>query len=248
MLLLKKEIFLNFSTVKIFNYFCKKYRMSTILNNFFKIKSTLPDYVKLVVVSKTHSANKILELYNAGHKIFGENKVQEIKEKKELLPDDIEWHMIGHLQSNKVKYIAPYISLIHSVDSLSLLKIINKEAIKNNRIIECLLQLKIAKEETKYGLSYVELIELLSSSDYKELKNIRIIGLMSMATNTDDQSIIKSEYKYFSETFDKIKNMFFKEDITFKEKSIGMSNDYKIALDYGATIIRIGTLIFGDRT
>lgn len=155
--------------------------------------------------------------------------------------------MIGHLQTNKVKYIAPYINLIHSVDSLKLLTIINKEALKNNRIINCLLQIKIAKEETKYGMSYEELIELLSSNELKELKNIKIIGLMSMATYTDDYSIIRSEYKYFSEVFENIKSMFFKEDINFKEKSIGMSNDYKIALDYGATIIRIGTLIFGER-
>jgi len=221
--------------------------MSSVVENYYKIKNTLPENVKLVVVTKTQPIEKILEIYNIGHKIFGENKVQELKEKKELLPDDIEWHMIGHLQTNKVKYIAPYINLIHSVDSLKLLTIINKEALKNNRIINCLLQIKIAKEETKYGMSYEELIELLSSNELKELKNIKIIGLMSMATYTDDYSIIRSEYKYFSEVFENIKSMFFKEDINFKEKSIGMSNDYKIALDYGATIIRIGTLIFGER-
>lgn len=221
--------------------------MSLVVENYYNIKNTLPDNVKLVVVTKTQPIDKILELYDIGHKIFGENKVQELKEKKELLPDDIEWHMIGHLQTNKVKYIAPYINLIHSVDSLNLLKIINKEALKNNRIINCLLQIKIAKEETKYGMSYEELINLLSSNELKELKNIKIIGLMSMATYTDDYSIIRSEYKYFSEVFENIKAMFFKEDINFKEKSIGMSNDYKIALDYGATIIRIGTLIFGER-
>lgn len=221
--------------------------MSSVVENYYKIKNTLPENVKIVVVTKTQPIEKILEIYNIGHKIFGENKVQELKEKKELLPDDVEWHMIGHLQTNKVKYIAPYINLIHSVDSLNLLKIINKEAIKNNRIINCLLQIKIAKEETKYGMSYEELIELLSSNELKELKNIKIIGLMSMATYTDDYSIIRSEYKYFSEVFENIKAMFFKEDINFKEKSIGMSNDYKIALDYGATIIRIGTLIFGER-
>jgi len=221
--------------------------MSSVIENYYKLKNEIPDDVKLVVVTKTQPIEKIKELYNIGHKVFGENKVQELKEKKYKLPEDIEWHMIGHLQSNKVKYIAPFIDLIHSVDSLNLLKIINKEAAKNNRVIDCLLQIKIAKEETKYGMSIDEIIELLSSSDFKELNNIKIVGLMSMATNTDDHTVLRSEYKYFSDAFEKIKNIFFKDNEEFKEKSIGMSNDYKIALEFGATIIRIGTLIFGER-
>lgn len=204
--------------------------------------------VKLIAVSKTKSAEEVLEAYTAGQRDFGENIVQELVEKAEKLPKDIIWHQIGHLQTNKVKYIAPFIGVIHSVDSLKILKEINKQALRNNRVIDCLLQVHIAEEDTKYGLNYDELIEILRSEDFKELKNVRIIGLMGIATNTESERVIKEEFYELKTLFIGIKESFFKADDAFKEVSMGMSSDYKIAIAQGSTMIRVGSLIFGDRS
>ena len=203
--------------------------------------------VKLIAVSKTKAVEEILEAYNAGQRDFGENLVQELVEKAEQLPKDIIWHQIGHLQTNKVKYIAPFISVIHSVDSLKILKEINKQALRNERTIDCLLQVHIAEEETKYGLGYDELIDILRSEDLKTLKNICIVGLMGIATNTKSERVIKEEFYELKTLFTGIKTSFFKEDEAFKEVSMGMSSDYKIAISQGSTMIRVGSLIFGNR-
>ncbi len=208
---------------------------------------SIPPKVKVVAVSKTQPPEVIMEAYRAGQRIFGENKIQELIEKNKSLPIDIEWHMIGHLQSNKVKYIAPFISLIHSVDSLKLVSIIDKEAKKNNRIIDILLQIYIADEETKFGLDLNELNNLLSSQEYSGFENIRIRGLMGMATFTNDENKIRSEFQNLMHIFKKTKETFFWKNEYFSEISMGMSNDYKIAIEEGATIIRIGSLIFGVR-
>lgn len=202
--------------------------------------------MKLVVVTKTHPVSKLQEVYDAGHKIFGENRVQELVEKQKILPGDIEWHLIGHLQTNKVKMIAPFVSLIHSVDSLKLLKEINKCAEKENRVIDCLLQIYIAKEETKFGLSFEEAEELLRSEELKQMKHIRITGLMGMATLTDDETQIRSEFKSLKAFFDTVSKM---ETANFKPAvlSMGMSSDYKLAIEEGSNMIRVGSLIFGNR-
>ena len=202
---------------------------------------------QLIAVSKTKPNESILELYNIGQRLFGENKVQELSAKQEALPKDIEWHLIGHLQSNKVKYIAPFVALIHSVDSLNLLQEINRQAQKNNRTISCLLQIHIAEEETKFGLNEKELKELLSGATYQELQNIRICGLMGMATNTSNEIQIAKEFTHLKNVFDKTKMEFFSDAPFFKELSMGMSSDYKIALQKGATLIRVGSVIFGER-
>lgn len=202
---------------------------------------------QLIAVSKTKPNESILELYNIGQRLFGENKVQELTAKKEALPKDIEWHLIGHLQSNKVKYIAPFVALIHSVDSINLLQEINRQAQKNNRTINCLLQMHIAEEETKFGLNEMELKELLSGDTYQELQNIRICGLMGMATNTTNETQIAKEFAHLKNVFDKTKMEFFSDAPVFKELSMGMSSDYKIALQKGATLIRVGSVIFGER-
>lgn len=203
--------------------------------------------VKLIAVSKTKSAEEVMEAYNAGQRVFGENVVQELVEKHEKLPKDIEWHLIGHLQTNKVKFIAPFISLIHSVDSLKLLQEINKQATKNNRVIDCLLQIYIADEETKFGLGFDEAIELLRSDDFKELKNVRIIGVMAIASNTENQKQIKDEFYELSTFFKGLKQSYFRNEPSFKEVSMGMSGDYKIAIQEGSTMVRIGSTIFGKR-
>lgn len=203
--------------------------------------------VKLIAVSKTKPVESILEAYEAGQRVFGENMVQELVDKYEKLPKDIEWHLIGHLQTNKVKYIAPFISLIHSVDSLKLLQEINKQALKNNRIIDCLLQLEIADEETKYGLDLSEAIELLRSEEYKELKNIRICGVMGIATLTDNPKITAEEFYELSIFYKGLKDTFFRKDDAFKEISMGMSGDYKLAIEKGSTMVRLGSTIFGVR-
>jgi len=203
--------------------------------------------VTLVVVSKTKPVEDIQQAYHAGQRIFGENQVQELVEKHEALPKDIEWHLIGHLQSNKVKYIAPFISMIHSVDSMKLLQEINKQALKNHRVIDCLLQIYIADEETKYGLSFDEAIELLRSDELSELKNIRIRGLMGIATNTDNQKQIKDEFYELDTFFDGIKQSFFRKDDSFDELSMGMSGDYQLAMEMGSTMVRIGSTVFGQR-
>lgn len=218
----------------------------SIAENIQKIKNEIPPQVKLVMVTKTHPAEKILEAYNAGHKIFGENRVQELVSKHEQLPKDIEWHLIGHLQTNKVKMIASFVNLIHSVDSLKLLKEINKCAEKENRVIDCLLQIYIAKEETKFGLSFEEADEILSSEELKQMKNIRIAGLMGMATLTDNESQIRNEFKSLKFFFDVHCNLP-TANCRLDVLSMGMSSDYKIAIEEGSNLIRVGSLIFGDR-
>jgi len=210
-------------------------------------KETEARGVKLIAVSKTKPADVLMEAYNAGQRVFGENNVQEMVEKQQQLPNDIEWHLIGHLQSNKVKYIAPFISLIHSVDSMKLLQEIDKQAAKNKRIIDCLLQIYIADEETKFGLGFDEAIELLRSEEFSALKNVRIVGLMGIATNTDSEKQIKDEFYELHTFFDGIKTSFFRKEDSFKELSIGMSADYKIAMEEGSTMVRVGSLIFGQR-
>jgi pyridoxal phosphate enzyme (YggS family) len=220
----------------------------SIAANISAIKKEIGDQdVKLIAVSKTKPIESIAEAYEAGQRLFGENMVQELVEKYEKLPKDIEWHLIGHLQSNKVKYIAPFISLIHSVDSLKLLQEINKQALKNNRIIDCLLQLEIADEETKFGLDLAEAIELLRSEEFKQLKNIRICGVMGIATLTDNPKITAEEFYELSIFFKGLKDTFFRKDDIFKEISMGMSGDYKLAIEKGSTMIRLGSTIFGVR-
>ena len=217
-----------------------------IQNNLHKIKSSLPRQVTLIVVTKTHPVNKLQEVYDAGHKIFGENKVQELVDKYEALPKDIEWHLIGHLQSNKVKYIAPFVSFIHSVDSLKLLQEINKQAEKNNRIINCLLQIYIAKEETKFGLSFEEAEQLINSKELQDLKNIKITGFMGMATNTENKEQINNEFKSLKQFYDKFSN-FSIFNLQLSNLSMGMSSDYLMAIEQGSTMIRVGSSIFGQR-
>ena len=202
---------------------------------------------KLIAVSKTKPVELIQEAYNAGQLDFGENKIQELREKPDQLPNDIHWHMIGHVQTNKVKYIAPFIYLIHAVDSLKLLKEINKQAEKNNRSINCLLQVHIAQESHKFGFGESELIELLKNPELKDLANIKIIGLMGMATYTDDQDQIRSEFQLLKKTFDNIKSQFSLTNVDMQEISMGMSDDFSIAIEEGSTMIRVGSKIFGSR-
>ncbi|WP_345955839.1 YggS family pyridoxal phosphate-dependent enzyme [Mucilaginibacter sp. PAMB04168] len=220
----------------------------SITDNIKRLKSELDIlHVTLVAVSKTKPASEIQEAYDAGQRLFGENQVQELVEKYEQLPKDIEWHLVGHLQTNKVKYIAPFISLIHSVDSLKLLQEIDKQAAKNKRIIDCLLQVYIADEETKYGLGFDEVIELLRSDEFAELKNIRIRGLMGIATNTDSEKQIKEEFYELDTFFDGVTQSYFRKEDSFDTLSMGMSSDYKIAIEQGSTMVRLGSTIFGDR-
>ncbi len=207
----------------------------------------LPAHVTLVAVSKTKPDEMIMEAYHAGHRDFGENKVQDLAAKQERLPADIRWHMIGHLQSNKVKYIAPFVHLIHGVDSLKLLGIINKEAIRNNRIIDCLLQVRIAKEETKFGLTEEELMQLLQSDSFREMKNIRIRGVMGMATYTENSDQIREEFRLLKRIFEMLRGSLFSEQPFFDQLSCGMSGDYRLAIEEGSTMVRIGSLIFGAR-
>lgn len=212
-----------------------------------KIRTEIPEYVKLIAVSKTQPIENILQAYNkTGQKVFGENKAQELIQKHELLPKDIEWHMIGHLQTNKVRFIAQFVEMIHSIDSLKLLQIIDSESEKYNRRINCLLQVKIAREESKFGLSACELTNILDT-DLSRLKNIRISGLMGMATYTDNEKIIRDEFRRCKQIFDEMKAVYFLNDPDFKEISMGMSDDYKLAIEEGATIVRIGSKIFGQR-
>ncbi|GER60871.1 YggS family pyridoxal phosphate enzyme [Patiriisocius marinus] len=203
----------------------------------------LPEEVKLVAVSKTKPVEDLMEAYNAGQRIFGENKIQEMAEKWEQMPKDIEWHMIGHVQTNKVKYMAPFVSLIHAVDSLKLLKEINKHGKNNERIISCLLQIKIASEDSKFGLSQEDAKKILTSEIFNELTHVKVVGLMGMATFTDDQSQITSEFKTLKNCFDTFK----KEHSNIKELSMGMSGDYQLAIKEGSTMVRIGSAIFGAR-
>lgn len=219
----------------------------SISQNLNRINNELPHNVTLVAISKTHPPEIVMEAYNAGQRIFGENKVQELLSKYEVMPKDISWHLVGHLQTNKVKYIAPFISLIHSVDSLKLLKEINKEAIKNNRIINVLLQVHIAEEETKFGLSNDEIISILESEQYRSFENIRVTGLMGMGTFTDNHNQVRKEFKGLKTLFMEIKRNFFSESIAFNTLSMGMSGDYQIAIEEGSTMIRVGSSIFGER-
>ncbi len=218
-----------------------------IAENLKRIKADLPTGVELVAVSKTKPNAAILEAYEAGQRVFGENKIQEMTDKYEALPKDIAWHMIGHVQRNKVKYMAPFVTLIHAVDSLRLLVEINKQAKRNNRVISCLLQLFIADEETKFGLSETELFELLDSEEFKGLQHIKIQGLMGMATFTENQDQIKQEFSTLQAIFKKVQTYNHLPNVACDTLSMGMSNDYPIAIACGSTMIRIGSTIFGER-
>ncbi|MCT4591457.1 MAG: YggS family pyridoxal phosphate-dependent enzyme [Carboxylicivirga sp.] len=219
----------------------------SIQNNLQAVKEQINQRALLVAVSKTKPNEDLMEAYNAGQRVFGENKVQELTGKYETLPKDIEWHMIGHLQSNKVKYIAPFVSLIHGVDSEKLLKTINKEGKKNNRKIPCLLQVHIAEEETKFGFSEEELSNMLSNERLSELEHVDIKGVMGMATFTNDEAQIRKEFKALKSIFDGLKSSIFSANDSFTEISMGMSGDYLIAIEEGSTMVRVGSSIFGAR-
>lgn len=221
--------------------------MPDISSNIMTLRDKIPGRVKLVAVSKTRPPADILLAYNAGQKCFGENRVQELLGKKDLLPGDIEWHLIGHLQSNKVRLIVPFIEMIESVDSYRLLKVINTEAMKAGRKIRCLLQIHIAEEETKYGFSPEEIDEMISDNQFKTLSNVVICGVMGMATFTNDTAKVRSEFRYLASCFRKIKTDYFKDKEYFSEISMGMSGDYSLAIEEGSTMIRIGSLLFGER-
>ncbi|QNM86223.1 YggS family pyridoxal phosphate-dependent enzyme [Polaribacter pectinis] len=218
-----------------------------IKENLSKIKQSIPESVTLVAVSKTKPVEDLQEAYNAGQRIFGENKIQEMVEKFDVLPKDIQWHMIGHLQSNKVKYMAHFVDLIHGVDKFSTLKEINKQAKKHNRVINCLLQAKIAKEETKFGLSFNDIEEILNSSELKDLKNIKIVGFMGMATFTENQEQLQEEFSALKNFFDTQKINIEAENCQLKTLSMGMSGDFKLAIENGSTMVRVGSSIFGNR-
>ncbi len=218
-----------------------------IKENLEELKKEIPEHVKLVAVSKTKPVEAVREAYDAGQRLFGENKAQEIIFKQPELPDDIKWHFIGHLQRNKVKNLAPFVEIIESVDSLRLLREINKEAIKNNRIIPVLFQFHIASEETKFGLDLDEARQILESEQYPEMKNIRIDGVMGMATFTENETMLRKEFTLLRNIYETLKKEYFESAKHFKEISMGMTGDYKIAIDEGSTIVRIGTAIFGER-
>ena len=211
------------------------------------VRAEIPSGVTLIAVSKTKPVTDLQEAYDAGQRIFGENKALEMRDKYQQLPEDIEWHFIGHLQTNKIKYIAPFVKLIHSVDSQSLLEAVNKEALKNNRVIDCLLQFHIAQEDTKFGLDMEEAKAMLESECFGNLKNIRIVGVMGMATFTDDAAHVREEFRSLKSIFDTLKENYFKDEVAFKEISMGMSGDYPIAIEEGATMVRVGSSIFGAR-
>ena len=217
--------------------------ITTNLNN---ITSQLPEHVTLVAVSKTKPVSDLMEAYKAGQRIFGENKIQEMVEKHEQMPKDVEWHMIGHVQRNKIKYMASFVSLIHGVDNFKLLKEINKQAIKHNRIINCLLQIKIASEDSKFGMSNQEAVNILNSFEFRELKNIKVTGLMGMATFTDDEAQLKKEFTHLTQTFNTLKE-YQTNNYKLETISMGMSADYRLAIDCGSNMIRVGSSIFGDR-
>jgi PLP dependent protein len=218
-----------------------------IKQNIEQILQSLPKGCTLIAVSKTHPPEVVLQAYEAGHKIFGENKVQELVAKYEVLPKDIQWHLIGHLQTNKVKYIAPFVHLIHSIDSLKLLQEVDKQAKKHNRIISCLIQVHVANEESKFGLAPVEVTEFLGSPTIKDLTSVRIIGLMGMATFTDNTEQIRDEFRTLKQLFDSLKSKDLGFNIVMQELSMGMSGDYGIALEEGSTMVRVGSAIFGNR-
>ncbi|MCF7560206.1 YggS family pyridoxal phosphate-dependent enzyme [Sabulilitoribacter multivorans] len=218
----------------------------SISENLNRIKSTIPKHVTLVAVSKTKPINDLMEVYNSGHRVFGENKVQEMVDKYDLMPKDVEWHMIGHVQSNKVKYMAPFVSLIHGVDNFKLLKEINKQAKKNNRTINCLLQIKIAEEDSKFGMSADDASKIFASDSLKEFKNIKITGVMGMATFTDNKNQIKEEFNRLKFIFDNLKELE-TENCKLETISMGMSGDYQLAIACGSNMIRVGSSIFGSR-
>jgi PLP dependent protein len=219
----------------------------SVRENLQRLRETIPSHVTLVAVSKTKPDEQIMEAYRAGQRDFGENKVQDLVAKKERLPDDIRWHMIGHLQSNKVKYLASFVHLLHGVDSLKLLDVINREAEKNQRVIDCLLQVRIAREETKFGLTEGELMELIGSRQYIEMQHIRIRGLMGMATYTENSDQIREEFRLLKRIFDELKGSQFRLQPAFDQLSCGMSGDYGLAIEEGSNLVRIGSLIFGPR-
>ena len=221
--------------------------MYDVAKNLHEVLRDRPDGVKLVAISKFHPNEYIEVAYNEGQRIFGESQEQELSRKVDTLPKDIEWHFIGHLQTNKVKYIAPYISMIEAVDSLKLLKEINKQAAKHNRVINVLLELHIAEEESKYGFSPDACRQLLEEGEWKNLRNVHIVGLMMMASNVDDQEQIRREMTIAADLFDELKAKYFADDADFKERSWGMSHDYKIAVECRSTMVRVGTTIFGPR-
>lgn len=218
-----------------------------IRDNLNEVRASLAEGVTLVAVSKYHPVEALKEAYNAGQRVFGESHVQELMAKHEVLPDDIQWHFIGHLQTNKVKYIAPFVSLVHSVDSLKLLKEIDKQAVKCSRVIDCLLQLHVAQEETKFGFVPEDIDSLLQSEVQKELKGIRIVGLMAMASNTDNYVQVENEFAHVKSIFDSVKERFFANDPWFCQLSMGMSGDYPLAMKHGSTLVRVGSKIFGER-
>ena len=219
----------------------------SIKDNIISYNNKINGNARLIAVSKTKPVEDLQQAYEAGQRLFGENKALEMRDKHEILPKDIKWHFIGHLQTNKVKYIAPFVELIHSVDSLNLLTYINKEAIKNNRVIDCLLQIDIAHEQTKFGLEESEADALLSSEEFAKLENVRICGVMGIGSITDDKNKTKEEFHNLKEYFSKAKEKFFKSKTYFSEISMGMSEDFEIALEEGATLVRIGSSIFGAR-
>jgi hypothetical protein len=219
----------------------------SIANNLQSIKSQLPTNVTLVAVSKTKPVSDLMEAYNAGQRIFGENKIQEMTEKHQQMPKDIYWHMIGHVQSNKVKYMIPYVKLIHGVDSLKLLKEINRQAVRWRKNVDCLLQIHIAEEETKFGLDENELNDILNSEEFKGFNNVKVIGLMGMATFTDNQHQIKREFEHLKSIFDKLSKQPTTQNLQLTTLSMGMSGDYQLAIECGSTMVRIGSSIFGIR-
>jgi pyridoxal phosphate enzyme (YggS family) len=221
--------------------------MSEIANNIISLKKQIPSSVKLVAVSKTKPFSDILEAYNAGHRVFGENRVQELLSKNDSLPEDIEWHLIGHLQTNKVKYIVPFISMIHSVDSFKLLKAIDYEAKKINKTVNCLLQFHIATEETKFGFTIEEAVGMIESDSFRQLDSVRLCGVMGMATLTDDMEQVRNEFRSLAGYFNVLRENYFSQIPEFREKSMGMSDDFITAIEEGSTIVRIGSIIFGER-
>jgi pyridoxal phosphate enzyme (YggS family) len=218
-----------------------------IKENLAKIKATVPEGVTLVAVSKTKPVSDVQEAYEAGQRIFGENHALEMRDKHEVLPHDIQWHFIGHLQTNKIKYIIPFVTLIHSIDSANLLEAVNKEAKKHERVVDCLLQFHIAQEETKFGLDLDEARQLLESETFKAMQNVRICGVMGMATFTDDMEQVRKEFKHLKDIFNILKKDYFEDQEQFREISMGMSDDYPIAIEEGATLVRVGSKIFGAR-
>lgn len=212
-----------------------------------RLRSELPEGINLLAISKYQPIESLQEAYDAGQRMFGENHIQEMAAKAAALPKDIAWHFTGHVQTNKIKYMASFVSLIHAVDSFRLLREINKHAAKHNRVIDCLLQIHIAQEDTKYGLTVQECRELLVHEPWRELENVRIVGLMAMGSNTDDMEQVRGEFRQMKQLFDELKETYFADEPSFCQLSEGMTDDYPIAIEEGSTIVRIGSMIFGDR-